>query len=87
MSSKFDLCLLLYVIRLVGWLKHCNLSLSILTHIDAVLRYTWIGLCLGFPYAIDLARLERALRDLLRVYTSLAGRCSWNMPARHPNLV
>jgi len=26
MSSKFDLCLLLYVMRLLGWLKHCNLS-------------------------------------------------------------
>ena len=28
MSSRFDICLLLYVIRLAGWLKHCNLSLS-----------------------------------------------------------
>ncbi len=28
MFSTFDLCLLLYVIRLAGWLKHCNLSLS-----------------------------------------------------------
>ena len=27
MSSRFDVCLLLYVIRLAGWLKHCNLSL------------------------------------------------------------
>jgi len=27
MSSTFDLSLLLYVIRLAGWLKHCNLSL------------------------------------------------------------
>ena len=26
----FDLCLLLYVIRLAGWVKHCNLSLSLL---------------------------------------------------------
>ena len=26
MFSTFDLCLLLYVIRLAGWLKHCNLS-------------------------------------------------------------
>ena len=25
MFSTFDLCLLLYVIRLAGWLKHCNL--------------------------------------------------------------
>ena len=32
MFSTFDLCLLLYVIRLAGWLKHCNLSLS-LSHI------------------------------------------------------
>ncbi len=29
MLSTFDLCLLLYVIRLAGWLKHCNLSLSL----------------------------------------------------------
>jgi hypothetical protein len=29
MSSKFDLCLLLCVIRLAGWLKHCSLSLSL----------------------------------------------------------
>ncbi len=29
MFSTFDLCLLLYVIRLAGWLKHCNLSLSL----------------------------------------------------------
>ncbi len=28
MFSTFDLCLLLYVIRLAGWLKHCNFSLS-----------------------------------------------------------
>ena len=28
MSSRFDLCLLLYVIRLVGWLKHCGISFS-----------------------------------------------------------
>ncbi len=30
MFSTFDLRLLLYVIRLAGWLKHCNLSLSLL---------------------------------------------------------
>ncbi len=30
MFSTFDLCLLLYVIRLAGWLKHCNLSLWVL---------------------------------------------------------
>ncbi len=58
-----------------------------LTHIDLVLRYQWIGLCLGFPYDIDSARLERALRDLMRTYTILAGRYSWNMLARHPNPV
>ena len=32
MFSTFDLCLLLYVIRLAGWLKHCNLSLSLLRY-------------------------------------------------------
>ncbi len=30
MFSTFDLCLLLYVIRLAGWLKHCDLSLSLM---------------------------------------------------------
>ena len=45
-----------------------------LTHIDVVLRYVWVGLCLGFPYSIDAARLKDAIRDLLRVYPSLAGR-------------
>ncbi len=29
MFSTFDICLLLYVSRLAGWLKHCNLSLSL----------------------------------------------------------
>ena len=29
MSSTFDFCLLLYMIRLAGWLKHCYLSLSL----------------------------------------------------------
>ncbi len=29
MFSTFDLCLLLYVIRLAGWLKHCSVSLSL----------------------------------------------------------
>ena len=29
MSSTFDHCLLLYVIRRSGWLKQCNLSLSL----------------------------------------------------------
>jgi hypothetical protein len=28
MSSAFDFCLLLHVIRLAGWLEHCSLSLS-----------------------------------------------------------
>lgn len=28
-SSRFDLCLLLYVIRLVAWLKHSKPSLSL----------------------------------------------------------
>ena len=28
MSSRFESCLLLYVIQLAGWLKRCNLSLS-----------------------------------------------------------
>ena len=36
MSSRFDVCLLLYVIRLAGWLKHCNLSLSLSLSLSAV---------------------------------------------------
>ena len=28
-SSKVDLCLLLNVLRLAGWLQHCHLSLSV----------------------------------------------------------
>ena len=39
MFSTFDLCLLLYVIRLAGWLKHCNLSLSL------VVCIRWSTLC------------------------------------------
>ena len=42
MFSTFDLCLLLYVIRLAGWLKHCNLSLSLL-----VATNTFSGVLLG----------------------------------------
>ncbi len=38
MFSTFDLCLLLYVIRLAGWLKHCNLSLSENTFLCAKLQ-------------------------------------------------
>ena len=29
MSSKFDLCGFVYVIRLAGWLTHCNVSPSL----------------------------------------------------------
>ena len=36
MFSTFDLCLLLYVIRLAGRLKHCNLSLSLSLSGEAV---------------------------------------------------
>jgi len=35
MFSTFDLRLLLYVIRLAGWLKHCNLSLSLSLYSNA----------------------------------------------------
>ena len=41
MSSAFDICLqriLLCVIRLAGWLKHCNLSLSLLGR-----QLAWLG--------------------------------------------
>ena len=45
-----------------------------LTHTDVILRYTWVGLCLGFRYSVDAVRLKRALQDLLLVYEGLAGR-------------
>lgn len=45
-----------------------------LTHTDVILRYTWVGLCLGFRYSIDSLKLKKALQDLLRVYSGLAGR-------------
>ncbi len=48
MFSTFDLCLLLYVIRLAGWLKHCNLSLSLSVMFSA------FDLCL-LLYVIRLA--------------------------------
>ncbi len=38
MFSTFDLCLLLYVIRLAGWLKHCNLSLSLVLRLLSVIQ-------------------------------------------------
>ncbi len=38
MFSTFDLRLLLYVIRLAGWLKHCNLSLSLLDRFELKVR-------------------------------------------------
>ncbi len=37
MFSTFDLRLLLYVIRLAGWLKHCNLSLSLSQYLRILL--------------------------------------------------
>jgi len=46
MFSTFDLRLLLYVIRLAGWLKHCNLSLSLLPDLLA-----------GLSIVISLIRL------------------------------
>ena len=46
-SSTFDLCLLLYVIRLAGWLKHCN-SLSLKRFslsVSAILLMTLLLVC------------------------------------------
>ena len=45
-----------------------------LTHTDAILRYTWVGLCLGFRYTIDALQLKEAVKHLLRDYSCLAGR-------------
>ncbi len=44
MFSTFDLRLLLYVIRLAGWLKHCNLSLSAMRRYPSY-RYKASQLC------------------------------------------
>jgi len=60
MFSTFDLCLLLYVIRLAGWLKHCNLSLSLACikrfslSLWTVLMLSTFDLCL-LLYVIRLA--------------------------------
>lgn len=45
-----------------------------LSHMDMIVRYTWVGLCLGFSYNVDPSRLQEALRELLQSYSSLAGR-------------
>ncbi len=44
-----------------------------LTHLDLILRYTWIGQTLGFAYRIDVVRLKEALRKVLHQFSSLAG--------------
>jgi len=52
MFSTFDLRLLLYVIRLAGWLKHCNLSLS-------------LSLCAAFAFITGIATNGCKLLTLL----------------------
>ncbi len=56
MFSTFDLRLLLYVIRLAGWLKHCNLSLS-LSHMQTLIECT--VLCLN-PVAQCVQSVQRS---------------------------
>ena len=45
-----------------------------LTPLDVILRYTWVGLCLGFRHSIDKGRLKQALDELLQAYPCLSGR-------------
>ncbi len=53
MFSTFDLRLLLYVIRLAGWLKHCNLSLW-----QQILRYHHRTIALDNVRLIKLAMVD-----------------------------
>ncbi len=66
MFSTFDLCLLLYVVRLAGWLKHCNLSLMSLSCV----------LCLGqsFMDAILLLHLCNSTASKTRIRPCSARR-------------
>ncbi len=58
MSSKFDLCLLLYVISIVGGLKHCSISLSFTFH-------TWQNASRFIIY-IAPVQLYDLMRSLIR---------------------
>jgi len=72
MFSTFDLCLLLYVIRLAGWLKHCNLSLSAKKIIVASLTPLQRQVRSFFkPSDVGPRTLARMLR-----YTSISSRSS-----------
>jgi hypothetical protein len=56
MSSRFDICRLLFVIRLAGWVKHCkhcNLSLS-LSHPLHCTNFSWPK---SLPYSVMLRAL------------------------------
>ncbi len=70
MFSTFDLRLLLYVIRLAGWLKHCNLSLSLAR---AMQQPTTDSDCKS-------AVVERAAQNLTRlhqdIYFSVLAHCA-----------
>ena len=44
MFSTFDICLLLCVIRLAGWLKHWNLSLSLNAALGRYWPLAWLML-------------------------------------------
>ena len=70
MFFTFDLCLLLYVIRLAGWLKHCNLSLSQVTHQHPALQRYSPGLlnilATSTPFPICFTKLTYLLQHTSR---------------------
>ncbi len=83
MFSTFDLCLLLYVIRHAGWLKHCNLfnvslqchnKCCILFDITAELigAYVYTLLTLKASPLLQFHRLTVTSKQSLLVYLSLS---------------
>ena len=71
MLSTFDLYLLLYVIRLVGWLKHCNLSSRCCQL--SIARHTNVQRCHDKQHSICLI-LQEAAESLSKVNKPAAFR-------------
>ena len=88
MFSTFDLCLLLYVIRLAGWLKHCNLSLSLslsqqtldprtaVQLLDNHWPKTRFGMAFVQWHTVHHATTECQHEQSLQLYMSMAGLVS-----------
>ena len=69
MFSTFDLCLLLYVIRLAGWLKHCNLS-----NVSLSLLFLFLLLRAGFS-----SEGSRSIASALHSMSFISLECGWSV--------